>query len=440
MRPVRPAGAGFFPLDRELELRPYERFTPRVTEVLARLGATVPFGEAADLLELVLGVRVSEATERRQTYAAGEAALAVEAAELERVERELPVAEHPPERLPISLDATQVPLVGGGWSEIKLGVFSDLVPGQDAAGQPVLQATNHSYAARWEPADRFGHTLTLEANRRGVDEAGLVVSPNDGAEWIQGTLDRIAPQAVRILDEMHAAEHLGVIAGLVFGAGTAAATAWTEQQRTRLRTEPPAGVLAELTRCLRRGPRPGTPVGEDGLAPAQALAREVSYFHKRADQIRYAAFRQQQYPIGSGTVESGHRVVIGARFKGAGHHWQPDHLNPLLVVRTTICNDRWATTWSVIAAERLRVSHAAGSQRQRRRRLTRLTTCLRQLTPLTPLTSSALRTAALPSPPAASPPADAPAPAASSPPAARSPKPSPWRRSDSLFFVNRRSA
>jgi hypothetical protein len=416
-----------------LELRRYERYTPRVAELVARLGATLPFAEAADLLEKVCGVQLSETTERRQAYAAGAAALAVETAELDRVERELPRAAAPPDRVQASFDATKVPLVGGDWTEIKLGVFSDLVPGREADGQPVWQATNHSYAARWEPADRFARTVTLEASRRGLDEAGLVVSPNDGADWIQGILDRIAPQAVRILDEMHAAEHLGVIAGLVFGVGTATAKAWVERQRTCLKTEPPAGVLAVLAHCLMRGPRPGTPPGEDGADPAHLLAREVAYFHKRADQIRYAEFRQQAYPIGSGTVESGHRVVIGARFKGAGQHWQPDHLNPLLVLRTTLCNGRWDATWPVIEAHRRTTARAACAQRQRRHRLARLVSCLRQLPAPLPLAAGS----ALPTPPAVPTP---PSPASLPPPAPRPRKSSPWRRSNALFFVKDRSA
>jgi hypothetical protein len=406
-----------------LELRPYERYTPRVAEVVARLGTSLPFAEAAGLVDKVLGVTVSETTERRQTYAAGAAALAVEVAELERVERDLPVAAAPPERLQASFDATKVSLVGGEWTDVKLGVFSDLVPGQDAAGQPVLRATGHSYAARWEPADRFTRTVTLEANRRGLDEAGLVLSPNDGADWIQGLLDAVAPWAERILDEMQAAEHLGTIAGLVFGAGTAAAQAWVDRQRTRLRTEPPARVLVELARCQRRGPRPGTPPGPDGTAPARLLAREVAYFFKRADQIRYAEFRRRAYPIGSGTVESGHRVVIGARFKGAGQHWEAAHLNPLLVLRTTLCNDRWDVTWPAIAAHRRATAQTVGVQRQRWRRLARLLTCLRQLP-------------GVPPPVAAAPPA----PTAVPPQPPRPRKTSPWRRTNALLFVKDRSA
>lgn len=428
-------GAGFFPLDEELELRPYERYTPRVAEVVTRLGTSLPFAEAAGLLDKALGVKLSETTERRQTYAAGAAALAVEAAERERVERELPVAATPPERLQCSFDATKVSLVGGEWTDVKLGVFSDLVPGRAADGQPVLQATNHTYTARWEPADRFARTATLEASRRGLDEAGLVVSPNDGADWIQGLLDTVAPQAVRILDEMHAAEHLGVIAGLVFGAGTAAAQEWVDRQRTRLKTRPAEEVLVELARCQMRGPRPGTPPGPDGTDPAQILAREVAYFHKRADQIRYAAFREQQYPIGSGTVESGHRVVIAARLKGAGQHWHPDHLNPLLVLRTTLCNERWDATWPHLAAHRRTTARAACLRRQRRHRVGRLVSCLRQVPAPPPLV-------AVPTPP--TPPTDLPFPVAPPPapppPAPRPRKRSPWHHTNSLFFLKDRSA
>jgi hypothetical protein len=69
MQPVPSAGAGFSPLDVELGLLPNHRFTPRVEEVVARVGASLPFAEAADLLHGVGGVQVSEATQRRLTDA-----------------------------------------------------------------------------------------------------------------------------------------------------------------------------------------------------------------------------------------------------------------------------------------------------------------------------------------------------------------------------------
>ena len=367
MRPVPSAGAGFSPLDVELGLLPNHRFTPRVEEVVARAGASLPFAEAADLLHCVVGVQVSEATQRRLTYAAGSAAVAVEETALARLEQQVPPVADAPARLQISLDATKVPLVGGEWTDAKLGVIAELVPAVPAEGPPTVEAVNLSYTARWEPAETFGRTLTLEAHRRGVEEARDLASPNDGAEWIQGVLDYMAPHAVRILDEPHAAEHLGTIALLVYGERTPAALAWVATQRQRLREEDPAPVLAALEQALADGPRLGSPAGPEGLTPQQWLAREVAFFQKRADQIRYAAFRQARYPIGSGIVESGHKVIISPRFKRAGQHWAPAHLNPLLVLRTTICNERWVESWPLIWAQQQAATVVARQAAQQQR-------------------------------------------------------------------------
>jgi hypothetical protein len=208
--------------------------------------------------------------------------------------------------------------------------------------------------ARWEPAEQFGETITLEAQQRGLDEAKVVISPNDGGEWIQGNLDLVAPQAIRILDPPHAVEHLGSIAALVHGVGTAEAQGWVARQYTTLWDDGPAPVLAELARCREQGPCPGSPPCPDDLTPAAYLAREVAYFEKRAAQIDYAAFRRLGYPLGSGIVESGHKVVVGPRFKGAGQHWATPHLNPLLVLRTTICSERWSKHWPLLWAHQQR--------------------------------------------------------------------------------------
>jgi hypothetical protein len=313
-----------------------------VAELLARLGGAVPFAEARDLLHLVLGVRVSEAALRQRTYSAGRAALAAEAADPAGAAR-TPAA---PARVQLSLDATKVPLVGGAWTDVKLAAFADLAPDGTA--------TNLSYVARWEPAERFGGSITPEAQRRGVDEARLVVSPNDGAEWIQGNLDLVAHRAVRILDFPHAAEHLGVVAGLVCGEGTGEARAWAAAQRQALLDDGPAPLLAALAACQAQGPCAGARADAEGRTPAEQLAREVAYFTKRAAQLDYPTFRERGYPIGSGIAESGHKVVIAPRRKRAGQHWADHHLNPLLALRCAACNGRWDATWAVLWREQRR--------------------------------------------------------------------------------------
>ncbi|MCB8980865.1 MAG: hypothetical protein H6657_25935 [Ardenticatenaceae bacterium] len=66
--------------------------------------------------------------------------------------------------------------------------------------------------------------------------------------------------------------------------------------------------------------------------------------------IDYPHFRRQQIPIGSGIVESGHKVVMQKRMKQAGMRWAEANLNPMLALRMALCNRRWQTSWREIQA------------------------------------------------------------------------------------------
>jgi hypothetical protein len=55
---------------------------------------------------------------------------------------------------------------------------------------------------------------------------------------------------------------------------------------------------------------------------------------------KYASFRAQGYPIGSGSVESANKLVVQSRMKGAGIRWDASHVNPLLAMRNLACNVR----------------------------------------------------------------------------------------------------
>jgi hypothetical protein len=412
-------GAGFSPLDAELGLAPQQRYTPRVDEMLVALSVETTFGRAVTLLGWLTGVVASAATARRRTYAAGEAALALEERERRRIEADPPAVRPTTVVMQLSADATKVQLVGGEWTDVKLASFARVVQEHDRAGQPVAKAVDLTYAVRWEPAAAFGRTLTLEAQRRNLEGAATVVSPNDGALWIQDdVVDLVAPQAVRILDEAHGAEHLGLIGQLLHGPTGLAGSDWVARQRAALldADDGPDLVLAELDRCLVTGPHPTAPRTAANPDPAATLAREVAYFHKRVDQIRYAHFRQLGYPIGSGCVESGHAVVIAPRCKRAGMRWAGAHLNPLLVLRGIEANDRWEQTAPAIWEELQTSRHRQRQTAQATRRTLRLLSAA----PLAPSPP------ADPTPVAATP---AVAPVAPAAPRLRRPAPDhPWKR------------
>ncbi len=118
------------------------------------------------------------------------------------------------------------------------------------------------------------------------------------------------------------------------GAESREAEQWLDDWVPRFKTEEPEGILA----ALRALP---TPTQEAAIAKGRALR----YLGSRKEQIRYATFREQGLPIGSGMVESAGKLVVEARLKGSGMHWAPRHLNPLLTLRSRLCSGQWDEVW-----------------------------------------------------------------------------------------------
>src|SRR5689334_5764563 len=87
MAPALHVGWAFFPLDEELGLGS-GGLTTRGEETLVRLSTWMPYESARELLEDLLGVRVSKASACRATLATGQAALAVWDAEVEQLKQE----------------------------------------------------------------------------------------------------------------------------------------------------------------------------------------------------------------------------------------------------------------------------------------------------------------------------------------------------------------
>ena len=75
------------------------------------------------------------------------------------------------------------------------------------------------------------------------------------------------------------------------------------------------------------------------------LQEQVNYLQKRRELMDYPTYQQQGWPIGSGSVESSHKLVVQARLKGPGRHWRPEHVNPMLALRLALLNDRWSESW-----------------------------------------------------------------------------------------------
>jgi hypothetical protein len=340
-----------------------------------RLGTWLPFAQAAEAVAFFTGVTVAATTVRRLTEGAGAAYEAVQTAEVETIERELPAAPSGPQVQLLSVDGAMVPLQHGEWAEVKtLAIGTVRAPVQER-GEWVVHTEELSYFSRLTGAEPFGHLALVETHRRGTETAKTVCAVSDGAEWIQGFVDLHRPDAVRILDFPHALGYVAQAGQAVYGEGTAAFTQWFATQRHTLQYGNPEEVLGGLRQLATPAQRRRA-VG--AIAPIQA---SLSYLEKRRGMLDYAWYQAQGYPIGSGSVESANKLVVERRLKGTGMHWARAHVNPMVALRTIACSDRWQEAWPQIA-QHIRHQYWQGRlYRQTARRQSQGRECLPTLPP-----------------------------------------------------------
>ena len=342
----------FSPLDEELQLLPGP-LTPRLQEGLVRLSTWMPFGRAVPEFHWFTGVTATESCVRHLAEAAGAAYVEVQTAEVDGLERTTPEPPAGPDVQLLSVDGAMVPLVHGEWGEVKTLVIGTVQAPVLEKGELVVHTTDLSYFSRLTDAEDFSRLATVETHRRGVERAQTVCGVTDGAVWEQGFLDVHRQDAIRILDFPHAAEYVTAIGEVVHGEATPELKTWLTDTLHELKHGSPDTVLNQV-RTLQQ-----EELGRSA-AGAESIQDSLEYLEKRRSHLAYAEFQAAGYPIGSGAVESGNKLVVEARLKGSGMHWARAHVNPMLALRNIACSDRWEEAWP-------QIEHQVRQQAQMRR-------------------------------------------------------------------------
>jgi hypothetical protein len=376
MRAARRAGPVFFPLDEELHLLPGP-LSPRLHEDLVHLSTWMPFERAAKELAHFTRVEVSDTSVRHHTEVAGAAYVAVQAAELVRLERERPGGPSGLDVLQVSADGAMVPLVGGEWAEVKTAAVGRVEVVTNRDGVAEAHARELSYFSRLTDAETFTREAWVELHRAGVANAKTVCGVMDGADWEQTFLDVHRPDAVRILDFPHAVEYLTKAAQATWCLGAPTADHWVQEQAHILKHDEHGA--AKVLKALVHLP---TDQATDPTDARRARDTALNYLTKRLDQIQYARFQALGFPIGSGSVESANKLVVEARLKGSGMHWARAHVNSLVALRTIACSDRWAEAWPRLEQYLRDQARQRRLQHQRVRRAARSGSCSTHATPM----------------------------------------------------------
>jgi len=332
-------GRVFFPLDKELGLLP-GNLAPGQQEHLVHLSSWMPFEQAAQMMQRLLGVQVSKEASRRLTQHVGGQ---VEAAETEAGAvpfQEDPAQQKVPQRLAASADGAMISLIKKEWAETRTLAIGESNARRCDAGKAEPRVENLSYFSRLTTAETFTDLAEVEMRRRKLVQAEQVCAVTDGADWLQSFFDVHRADAVRILDFPHAAEHLAKLLEAAAQAG--------------LHFPPQM-----LSRCLRilkhRGPSPLLRMAArlpQELSEQDGIREHLGYLTKREAMMQYPDYRRQGWPIGSGMVESANKLVVEARLKGSGMHWQRKNVNPMLALRNGVCSERWSATWQMATEHR----------------------------------------------------------------------------------------
>jgi hypothetical protein len=231
--------------------------------------------------------------------------------------------------LGVSLDGGRMNIRGQGWKEFKAGAIFDLVatPELDQeTGEWVdaVHGVNMAYRAVLGSVDEFAPALWALAVERQVPHAADVAVVADGADWIWNLADDLFPDAVQIVDWYHATEYLAHAAEALYPTDLQAAQAWQKARRDDLFL----GQTHKLIEPLQRA----------------GLTAQADYFRTHTRRMQYHEFHEQDYPIGSGTVESGIKR-FKHRLAGPGMRWSRPAAERMLVLRATVLSGTFDQLW-----------------------------------------------------------------------------------------------
>jgi excinuclease UvrABC ATPase subunit len=126
---------------------------------------------------------------------------------------------------------------------------------------------------------------------------------------------------------------------MAFGCDEKNLKQWTEKRRKELnqsKVEEVIEAIAHLSASTKE--------------EQELLEKEIGYFEKNKERMRYDEFRKQELFVGSGVVEAGCRTVVGQRLKQSGMHWSVKGANNIIALRCCFLSNRWEDFWECRAS------------------------------------------------------------------------------------------
>ena len=343
---------GQHPVDGELGIAGLES-SPGVRRMEAVVGSEMPFVPAREPMKILAGLEVPAKAIERAAESIGMEIARRDKQEIDRAKQlVLPVvSKQTIPKMYVLMDGVQIPVVASeaeGRSsriegqrartrECKLGaVFTQTTVDKD--GRPIRDPDSTTYVGAIETAEEFGYRIYTEAWRRGWEWASDKIVIADGAVWIWNLADQHLPGAVQIVDLYHARQHLWDLAALLHPHDPAAKKLWMVPMKDLL----DHGRIELLVEWLREIAAEHTDANP-GLTKEVLI--EAEYFATNANRMRYPAFREQGFFVGSGVIEAGCKSITAVRLKQSGMFWTVRGANAIIALRCSRHNGRFEDYW-----------------------------------------------------------------------------------------------
>ncbi len=331
---VRSAAPLVFPQDEQWNLN-QTVYSAEMGKQMVWLSGLLPYEQCQQVFERI-GERVVPASSIwRQTQRQGERLQTHVGHQREQVSVErvvLPDARYDhDQRKGLAMDGGMVNIRGEGWRELKVGAVFDIETRLERNPQTreldeMAHGVNLHYTAVLGHKPAFTSALWALAVEHDLPTAKARAVVGDGALWIWNVAEDICPDGRQIVDWFHAVQHLVDAASILYPDEKDASQ--RAQWLTIYQDHLYMGRIDKISAALHRR-------GQADLA---------SYFERHRRRMQYLEFREEGFPIGSGTVESGVKQ-FKQRLTGAGMRWNAANADRMLVIRAAVLGDDFDTLW-----------------------------------------------------------------------------------------------
>jgi len=329
-----------------------KRLTPGAERAVSLTGLlTDSFAEAAEkVLPELSGLRLSETTVQRTTEAAGERlGTLLEQGKVFggptpwdwRQDAEGKTCAY------VSVDATGVrqQASGGGPAEGRMpyvGMVYNPVP-ELPEGSPYTPPAKAEMQARYVAGlyslDELSAVLRRQAGQVAMDRAERWLGLTDGGNGLESFVSKSFPRVeVVILDFWHVSDHLGDLARTLHPQDEERAKTQKGQWCHVLKHEGGAALVQALETLPLPESRPALRVKHEEV---------LGYLKKNVSRMDYPTYLAKGWLIGSGSVESACKTVVGQRLKLAGMRWREKGTDSVCHLRALYKSERvqWQSFW-----------------------------------------------------------------------------------------------